>query len=71
MEMFGLRKRCAYCGMRIDKGKEIVKEVKVPGGIGTRPRAFCSEEHAAAYEKEIQEEAQTVKHHRSGGGCCG
>jgi len=66
MEMFGLRKRCAYCGMRIAKGEEIIKEVKVPGMIGTRRRAFCSEEHAAAYQKEVQ----TVKP-RSGGGCCG
>lgn len=66
--MFGLRKRCAYCGMRIDKGEELVKAVKVPGAVGTRQRAFCSEEHAAAYQKEVQ----TVKQqHRSGGGCCG
>ncbi len=64
--MFGLRKKCAYCGMRIAKGAEIIKEVRFPGGIGTRRRAFCSEEHAAAYEKEVQ----TVKLRR-GGGCCG
>lgn len=65
--MFSLRKRCAYCGMRIDRGGELMKEVKAPGGVGTRLRAFCSEEHAAAYQKEVQ----TVKQQKSGGGCCG
>ncbi len=69
--MFGLRKRCAYCRMRIDGGEEIVKAVKAPGAVGTRQRAFCSEGHAAAYQREVQEEVQAGHRHRGGGGCCG
>ncbi len=45
------KKKCKYCGSKIDKGKEVWKEVKVPEFTGTRSMPFCSEEHAEAYEK--------------------
>ncbi len=60
-----LKKKCAYCGNKIDKGKEVFRDVKVPGFIGTRKTAFMSEEHADKYEDEV---SKTSK--KSGHGCC-
>lgn len=60
------RKKCEYCGKKIEKGEEVFRDVKVPGFIGTREKAFCCSEHANNYEKEIEE------HMKKGGkSCCG
>lgn len=68
--MFNLfAKKCEYCKTKIEKGKEVRKNVKVPIYVGTRPRNFCCEEHADKYEKEIEEYIK--KPRKSGGGCCG
>ena len=40
--------------MKIDKGKEILEEVKSPELTGTRGRFFCSEDHVEKYRKEIK-----------------
>ena len=61
------RKKCEYCGKKIEKGEELFKDVKIPEFSGTRERAFCCSEHANNYEKEIE---KCVK--KSGGkSCCG
>ena len=59
-------KKCEYCGSRVEKGKEIFRDVKIPGFIGTRQRAFCCSEHANSYEKEIEKAGK-----KSGKSCCG
>jgi ribosomal protein L24E len=51
MDLF--KKKCKYCGSKIEKGKEVLREVKVPEFTGTRLMPFCSEEHAELYEKHI------------------
>ena len=48
------KKKCQYCGEKINKGEEIWAEVKVPEFTGTHIRAFCSEEHAELYQKCIK-----------------
>ncbi len=62
------KKKCTYCRNKIDKNKEVKRDVKVPGFTGTHPKHFCNEGHASSYEKEIEEHAKKPK---SGGGCCG
>jgi len=61
------RKRCEYCKKRIEKGEEVFRDVKDPVFIGTREKAFCSEEHADSYEEESCNTGKC----KSGGGCCG
>ncbi len=65
MDLF--RKKCEYCKKKIEKGKEIFRDVKIPGFIGTRQKAFCCEGHANSYEREVKEHMEKSK----GGGCCG
>ena len=48
------KKKCAYCGSKINKGKEIFEEVKVPEFTGICLRAFCSKEHVELYKKNIK-----------------
>lgn len=62
------KKKCEYCRKKIDKGKEVEKDVKIPGFVGTRPKNFCCEEHSEEYGKELEE---YLKKPKSGGGCCG
>ena len=62
------KNNCLYCGKKIDKDKEIFRNVKVSGFIGTKEKAFCCSEHANTYEKEFQEHSKKQK---SGGSCCG
>lgn len=62
-----LKKKCTYCGTKIKKGKEIFRDVKVPGLIGVKKKAFLSEKHADKYEKEVEEYLKKPK----GGSCCG
>ncbi len=67
MALFGLmRDKCTYCRTPLDKGREVVADVRVPGMVGTFKRKFCSGDHADAYEKELRNRPK-----RSGGGCCG
>ncbi len=61
------REKCDYCREKIDKGKEKFRDVKVPGFLGTKRKAFCSNEHADNYEKEVKEHCKSSQ----GGGCCG
>ena len=61
------KKKCEYCRKKIEKGEEIFRDVKVPGFIGTRQKAFCCNEHANAYEREVEEHLKKLK---SGGSCC-
>lgn len=65
MSLFG--KKCGYCKKKIDKGREVKRDVKLPESTGTYPKNFCSENHADLYEKEV-EEKKNCKHK---GGCCG
>ena len=62
------KKKCEYCREKIEKGKEAFKDVKIPGFIGTRKKAFCCSNHADGYEKELEGH---LKKPRKGGGCCG
>ena len=59
------RKKCEYCKRKIEKDKEIFKNVKNPIFVGTREKAFCCLEHADAYEQEVNNAK------KCGGGCCG
>ena len=61
-----LKSKCEYCKMKIEKGKEVFKDVKIPEFVGTRKKSFCCSEHAESYQKEILEKPK-----KSGGGCCG
>ena len=56
------KKRCKYCGEKIEKGKESYRDVKVPGFVGKCEGGFCNEGHADKYEKEIEK--------RKCGSCC-
>ena len=67
MSLFGIK--CLYCRTKIEKDKKVVRNVKVPGFIGTSPKNFCSEEHANKYNNEIGEYLK--KPRKTGGGCCG
>ena len=62
------KKKCLYCGKKIEKNSEVFKDVKIPGFIGTREKIFCSQEHANSYEKEVEEH---LKKPKSGGSSCG
>ena len=48
------RKKCEYCREKVEKGKEIFRDVKDPVFVGTRRKAFCCEKHADFYEQEIK-----------------
>jgi len=60
------KKKCEYCREKIEEGKGISKDVKIPGLIGTRKKSFCCSEHANKYEEETNK-----KKSGGGGGCCG
>ena len=62
------RKKCGYCAKKIDKDREVFKDVKVPGFIGTRQKAFCCSEHADSYEEEMEEYMKNSK--KCGSSCC-
>jgi len=48
------KKKCQYCGIKIEKGKGIFIEVKVPEFKNKVIRAFCSQEHAEFYKKYVK-----------------
>ncbi len=62
------KKKCEYCKEKIEKDKEMKKDVKVPGFIGTKKKDFCCSGHAEGYEKEVEEH---LKKPKKGGCCCG
>ena len=45
------KKKCKYCGEKIEKGKEVLAEIKVPEFKEKVIKAFCSSEHAELYKK--------------------
>jgi len=49
-----LKKRCAYCKEKINKGEEIWEKVKVPEFRELCLLPFCTEEHAEFYKKNIK-----------------
>lgn len=51
--LFSFKKRCSLCGVKIEKGEEVFKEVKVPEFIDLRKMPFCSEDHAEYYKTYI------------------
>ncbi len=59
------RKKCEYCREKIEGGKEVFKDVKIPGFVGTRKKPFCCSEHASKYEEETSKKKTS-----GGGGCC-
>jgi len=61
------KKKCEYCKKKIEKGEEVFRDIKDPAFVGTREKAFCSEEHADSYEAEAGDSEGCG----SGGGCCG
>jgi hypothetical protein len=48
------RKTCELCGEKIEKGKEVLADVKVPEFKGFSERSFCSCEHAEKYIFEVK-----------------
>jgi len=52
MDLF--KKKCAYCGEKINKGDEIFEKVKVPEFKNKVKKSFCSKEHAELYQKNIK-----------------
>jgi len=48
------KKKCTYCGFKIQRGEEVFEKVKVPEFKEARFRVFCSKEHAELYKKNIK-----------------
>ncbi len=48
------KKKCQYCGSKIEKGKEVFEKVKVPEFKDKVKKPFCSKEHAELYQKNIK-----------------
>jgi len=48
------KKRCTFCGKKINKGDEVWEEVKIPEFIGTNLQPFCTKEHANFYKKYVK-----------------
>jgi len=48
------KKKCQYCGNKIEKGEEVFAEVKVPEFKNKMVKPFCSEEHVELYKKCIK-----------------
>ncbi len=61
------RNKCEYCRRKIEKGKEVFRDVKNPVFIGTKEKAFCCSEHAESYGQELEEH---LKKPKSGRSCC-
>lgn len=59
------KKKCEYCREKIDKGKEVFKDVKDPVFTSFQKKAFCSNNHAEAYEIDLKKPKKCTS------GCCG
>ena len=53
MKLF--KKKCAYCNKKIEKGKEVFAEVKIPEFIDRKIKVFCSGDHFKKYLLENKE----------------
>jgi hypothetical protein len=60
-----LKKKCEYCKKKIEKGQEVLGDVKDPVFIGTKQKAFCCPGHADSYEYEVSNAK------KCGSSCCG
>ena len=47
------KKKCMYCGKKIEKGKEIWRYVKLPELTVLKIKPFCSKEHAELFELNV------------------
>ena len=48
------RKKCNYCGSKIEKGEEVFAEVKISEFKEKVKSAFCNQEHAELYKKYVK-----------------
>jgi ribosomal protein L24E len=48
------KKKCALCGRKIEKGKELIRAVKVPEFADFKDMPFCSKKHAQQYDQHIK-----------------
>ncbi len=48
------KRKCQYCGEKINKGNEIFEKVKVPEFKNKVKKSFCCKEHAELYQKNIK-----------------
>ncbi len=48
------RKKCQFCRIEIDKGKDISTDVRVYGRSDTPKKHFCSEDHLEKYNEKMQ-----------------
>ena len=48
------KKKCEYCKEKIEKGKEVLAEVKVPEFKNKIIKPFCSKKHAELYKANIK-----------------
>ncbi len=53
-KMVLFKKKCQYCGIKIEKDKEVFAEVKVPEFKNKIIKPFCSDEHAELYKKCVK-----------------
>ena len=56
-----IRKKCGYCKAKVNKEKEVFRNVKNPAFVGTKKKAFCCSKHANSYEKEIEAHMENSK----------
>ncbi|HKL24336.1 MAG TPA: hypothetical protein VJ912_03300 [Candidatus Nanoarchaeia archaeon] len=47
------KKKCSYCGEKIEKGKEIWEYVKLPEFTTLKIKPFCSKDHAQLFKLNI------------------
>jgi len=47
------KKKCAYCGEKIKKGKEVWEFVKVPEFSEPKKKYFCKKEHASKFKESV------------------
>lgn len=47
------KKKCTYCGEKIEKGNEHWADVKVPEFAELKKKPFCKEEHADEYRAKV------------------
>ena len=51
MKLF--KKKCEFCGKKIEKGKELFGKVKVPEFADPIKKPFCNESHIEKYTENI------------------
>jgi len=48
------KRKCTYCGEKINKGDEVWEKVKIPEFVEPKLKSFCSKEHAELYKKCVK-----------------